>query len=75
MLLDRIEDETKGVDKTAERGPSGVTDVEIDNFARFVVAEEMRASCATLGGNGLSESGILEDGSCTDGELSITGLG
>lgn len=51
-----------------------MTDVVIANFARLLEVEEMGASWATLGGNGLSE-GAMGDWGCTDGELSIIGAG
>jgi hypothetical protein len=73
--LDLIEEETEGVEETAERSPSAVTDVVIANFARLVeVVEEMGASWATLVGNGLSE-GVMGDWGCTDGGVSVTGAG
>jgi hypothetical protein len=58
----------------AERSPSGVTDVVIANFVRLLAGEEMRASCATLRGDGRSE-GRVEVGSCTAGAISIIWAG
>jgi hypothetical protein len=54
------------VEEGVERRPSGVGDVVIANFARLLEVEEV--SCATF--DSRSERGV-EDGGCTDCELSI----
>jgi hypothetical protein len=76
VSLDRTDGETECVGETAERSPSGVRGALMANLARLLGAEEMRDSCATLGGEGRSEGDMwVESCCCSDGELSIVGAG